>query len=129
MCLVAQSCPTLWDPCIIANQAPLSMGILQARILEWVAMPFSRWPSQPGDLTQFFFMQADSLLSEPPGKPMNTGVGNLSLLQEIFQTQELNQGFLHCRRILYQLSYQGCATFINWFWVISISCSTLVPYP
>ena len=45
----------------------------------------------------------DSLPSEPPGKPKNTGVGSLSLLQGIFPTQELNQGFLHCRRILYQL--------------------------
>ena len=49
--------------------------------------------------------QADSLLSEPPGKPKN-GVGSLSLLQGIFPTQKLNWGFLHCRRILYQLSYQ-----------------------
>ena len=38
---------------------------------------------------------------------MNTGVGNLSLLQVIFLTQELNRGLLHCRRVLYQLSYQG----------------------
>ena len=40
-------------------------------------------------------------------KPKNTGVGSLSLLQEIFPTQESNQGLLHCRQILYQLSYQG----------------------
>ena len=52
-------------------------------------------------------LQADSLPAEPEGKPKNTGVGSLSLLQGIFLTQELNQGFLHCRRILYQLSYQG----------------------
>ena len=52
-------------------------------------------------------LQADSLPAEPPGKPKNTGVGSLSLLQWIFLTQELNQGLLHCRRILYQLSYQG----------------------
>ena len=37
----------------------------------------------------------------------NTGVGSLSLLQGIFPTQELNQDLLHCRWILYQLSYQG----------------------
>ena len=37
----------------------------------------------------------------------NTGVGSLSLLQWIFPTQELNQGLLHCRQILYHLSYQG----------------------
>ena len=37
---------TLWT---VAHQAPLSMGILQARILEWVAMPSSRGSSQPRD--------------------------------------------------------------------------------
>ena len=49
----------------------------------------------------------DSLPTEPPGKPKNTRVGSLSLLQGIFPAQELNQGLLHCRRILYQLSHQG----------------------
>ena len=39
-----------------------------------------------------------------PGQ--NAGVGSLSLLQGIFQTQELNPGLLHCRWILYQLTYQ-----------------------
>ena len=52
-------------------------------------------------------LQADSLPAEPLGKPKNTGVGNLSFLQQIFLTQELNWGFLHCRQIIYQLSYQG----------------------
>ena len=36
-----------------------------------------------------------------------TGGSSLSLLQAIFPTQELNHGLLHCRWILYQLSYQG----------------------
>ena len=52
-------------------------------------------------------LQADSLPAEPQGKPKNTGVGSLSLLQWIFPTQELNQGLLHFRQIVYQLSYQG----------------------
>ena len=34
-------------------------------------------------------------------------MGSLSLLQGIFLTQELIRGLLHCRQILYQLSYQG----------------------
>ena len=42
-------------------------------------------------------LQADSLPSEPPGKPKNTGVGSLSLLQQILLTQESNWGLLHCR--------------------------------
>ena len=45
------------------------MGILQARILEWVAMPSSRGSSQPRDQTLSPALQADSSLSEPPGKP------------------------------------------------------------
>ena len=49
----------------------------------------------------------------PPGSSVygisskNTGVGHHFLLQEIYLTQELNQGLLHCRQIIYQLSYQG----------------------
>ena len=53
-------------------------------------------------------MQADSLSSEPPGKSKNTRVGSLSLLQRIFLIQESNWGLLHCKWLLYQLSYQGC---------------------
>ena len=53
------------------------------------------------------------LPAEPQGKPKNTGVGSLSLLQGIFATQELNQGLLHCREILYQLSYQGSLELAN----------------
>ena len=58
------------------------------------------WPRSPA-------LWADSLLSEPPEKPKNTGVGSLSLLQGNFPTQESNWGLLHCRQILYQLSYPG----------------------
>ena len=45
---------------------------------------------------------ADSLPAAPQERPKNTGVGRLPLLQWIFLTQELNQGLLHCRQILYQ---------------------------
>ena len=51
-------------------------------------------------------LQADSLPAEPQGKPKNTVVGSPSLFQWIFLTQESNRGLLHCRQILYQLSYQ-----------------------
>ena len=56
------------------------MGVFQAGILKWVAMPSSRGSSQPRDQTQVSCLQADSLPSESPGKPMNVGVGRLSLL-------------------------------------------------
>ena len=82
-------------------------GILQARILEWVAVPFSRGSSQPRDQTQSPTLQADSLPAEPPGKSKNTGVGSLPRLQWIFPTQASNWCLLHCRQIIYKLSYQG----------------------
>ena len=97
---VAQNCLTLYDPMDYTVH-----GILQARILEWVAFPFSRGSSQPRD-PRSPPLQADSLPAEPPGKSKNTGVGSLSLLQRTFPTQESNQGLLHCGQILYQLSYQ-----------------------
>ena len=84
-------------------------GILQTRILQWLAVPFSKGSSQPRDRTQvscieggFFFFTIWAT-----GKPKNTGVGSLCLLQRIFLTQVSNLGLLHCRWILYQLSYQG----------------------
>ena len=55
-------------------------------------------------------------LYSPRNSPgQNTGVGSLSLLQGLFLTQELNQGLLHCRQILYQLSYQGSLIFLSYF--------------
>ena len=56
-------------------------------------------------------LQADFLPVEPPGKPKNTRVGSLSLLQWIFSTQESNRGLLHFRQILFQLSYQGSPSY------------------
>ena len=52
-------------------------------------------------------LQEDSLPAKPQGKPKNTGVGSLSLLQQIFPIQESNQGLLYRRQILYRLSHEG----------------------
>ena len=109
-------------------------GILQTRILKWVAMPFSKGSSQPRDQIQvsaslaarFFTTSAtwetleseshsvlsDSLpphgLYSPWNSPgQNTGAGSFSLLQGIFPSQGLNPGLTHCRQILYQLSHKG----------------------
>ena len=83
------------------------MGILQARIVEWVYMPSSRGSPNPGIKLRSPAFQVNSLPSEPPGKSKNTGVGSLSLLQGIFPTQKSNRGRLHHRWILYQLSHRG----------------------
>ena len=45
--------------------------ILQARILEWVAMPSSRGSSQPRDRTQVSHVTGGFFTTEPPGKPIN----------------------------------------------------------
>ena len=50
-------------------------------------------------------MQADSLPAEPPGKPKNTSVGSLSLLEGIFPTQENILGFFQIE--LYEFVYFG----------------------
>ena len=63
---VTQSCPTLCDPMDYTVR-----GILQARILEWVAFPFSRDLPNPGIELRSPTLQADSLPAEPQGKPMD----------------------------------------------------------
>ena len=118
MCvLVAQLCPTLCDPMDCSWPDSSVQGIFQARILDWVAIPFSRRSSQPRDWTQVswiagrFFtiwdtreapymftesesrsVMSDSLqhhgLYSPCNFPgQNTGEGSISFHQGIFPTQ------------------------------------------
>ena len=61
----------LWT---VACQAPLSLGFSRQEILEWVAIPFSRGSPDPGTEPGSPALQADSLKSEPPGKPLNFSV-------------------------------------------------------
>ena len=88
----------------------------------WSGLPCS----SPGDLPnpgielRSDTLQADSLLSEPPGKPKNTGVGSLSLLQGIFPTKESNQDLPHCRWILYKMSYQGHPNVYLWLIYVDV---------
>ena len=91
---VAQLGPTLCDPmdCIVH-------GTLQARILEWVAFPFSRGSSQPSEKSGLPHCR-QILYQLSHKEPKNTGVGSLSLFQQIFPTQESNRGLLHHRQIL-----------------------------
>ena len=84
------------------------------RTLEWVVFPFSRHLSNPGIKPRSPSFQGESLPAEPQGKPKNTGVGSLFLLQGIFPTQGSNPGLLHCRWILYQLSHKGNPRILEW---------------
>ena len=66
-----------------------SQGILQARILKWVAIPFSRGSSQPRDQTQVSSTAAEGFITHWATGEAQENSG-LSLLQQIFPTQELN---------------------------------------
>ena len=98
---VTQLCPTLCDPMDCPWNSPCqntgvgSLSLLQENL------------PNPGIKPRSSTLQADSIPAELPGKPKNTGEGSQCLLQQILPTQESNQGLLHCRQILYQLSYQG----------------------
>ena len=91
MCVVGV---TSWT---IAHQAPLSTRFFRQEY--WSGLPCP----PPGDLPDSGIEPGSpalhSLLSEPPGKPKNTGMSSLSLLQGIFPTQEWNWGLLHFREI------------------------------
>ena len=78
--LVIQSCPTL---CNCSLSGCSVHGILQARLLEWVAIPFSRRSSPPGDRTWSLALRADSFPSEPPGKPHCTSLSTCTSLKSI----------------------------------------------
>ena len=77
-CLVAQSCPTLcYTTDCSPPVAPLSMGILQARVLEWVSMPSSRESAQPRDRTQVSCIAGRFFTTEPPRKSIKWGYHHL----------------------------------------------------
>ena len=63
-------CPTLCDPMDCSLPVSSVRGVLQTRILEWVAIPFSRVLSDPGIESRSTALQTDSLASESPGKPI-----------------------------------------------------------
>ena len=64
--LVAQLCPTLWFPMGCSLPGSYAHGTLQAKILQWIAIPFSKRSSWPRNQTLSPVLQADSLQSEPP---------------------------------------------------------------
>ena len=79
---VAQSCLTLCDPMDYTVH-----GILQTRILEWVAFPFSRGPSQPRDQTQVSRIAGGFLAAEPQEK-LHIRNGHICLLLLNFLLKE-----------------------------------------
>ena len=70
LCVCTQSCPTLLRPMDCSRPDSSVSGISQARILECVAILFSRGSSHPGIEPGSPALQAGSLRSQPPGKPL-----------------------------------------------------------
>ena len=92
--LVTQSCPTLCDPMDCSLPGCSAHGILQLRILEWVAVPFSRGSSQPRDRTQVPALRADSLPTEPRFTGWNSSISLLRALAQ-FLMGKLKSHKLH----------------------------------
>ena len=80
----------------------MGLGLAAGRVGNQCSLGLSESGSVTSDS-----LQPHGLYSPWNSPGQNTGVGSLYLLQGIFPTQESNRGLLHCRRILYQLSYQG----------------------
>ena len=80
-----QSCPIQCDPMDYSLPGSSVHGILQARLLEWVSMSFSRGSSQPRDWTQVSCIAGRFFTAEPPGKP-----GVQDPLPQILYLQHIN---------------------------------------
>ena len=65
---ITQSCPTLCNTMDCSLSGSSVHGIFQARVLEWIAISFSKGSSNPGIKPRFPALRADTLPSEPPGK-------------------------------------------------------------
>ena len=127
--VVAQWSLTLCDSMDHSPPGSSVHGILQARILDWVAIYFtgSSWLSD-WNLSEWKSFSSVRLFVTPwtiysPGNSLcqntgvgsqNTGVGSDSFLQGIFPTQRLNPGLPHCRWILYQMSHKGSLRILEW---------------
>ena len=93
-------------PWTVAHRLLCPWGFSRQEYWNVLPCPPPGYLPNPGIESRSPALQVDSLLPEPLGKPKNTGVGSTSLIQGVFLIQESNPGLLHCRQILYQLSYQ-----------------------
>ena len=105
---VTQSCPNLVTPWTVAYQAPPSMEF--SRQEYWSGLPFPSAGNLPNPGIKPTSLTLQVILyqlihQESPRKLEWVGY---PFFQHIFLTQESNWDLMHCRYILYQLSYQGC---------------------
>ena len=96
VCLAAQSCSTLCDPMDCSSPGSSVHGILQAKILKWVAIPFSKGSSQPRDRTQVSCVEADSL----PAEPLERSLHSVYICHNFIKLYILNVHFVVCELYL-----------------------------
>ena len=90
------------DKIVVSMKMHFSLRCASALCLKW------KWKWKSLSCIWLFVTPGLYIPWNSPGQDI--GVGSLSLLQDIFPTQESNRGILHCRWILYQLSYKGMAS-------------------
>ena len=98
------------DECCTHSEVVLQEKNLKVKIELWIVNSYWKWKS----LCHVQLFETPWLYNPWTSPGQNTGVGSLSLLQEIFPTQGLNLGLLHCKWILYQLSHKGSPRMLEW---------------
>ena len=127
---VAHSCLILCDPMVITVH-----GILQARILEWVAFPFSRGPSQPRDWTQVFHTAGRFFTSWATREALREKgearmVGRLELAAEPTWTALPNSALWKSVNATNEdFSPEPMIYFFFFFQPSNAACAILVPWP
>ena len=112
--LVAESRLTLGDP---VNSSPPGSSvheISQGRIQGWVAISFSRGSSRPRDRTRASVLQADPLLSEPPGKPLAAAADHRAALLGGRRMLRLTWSFLVAVRTHCDRQFGNLTILISW---------------
>ena len=123
--LVPKSCLILETQRAVACQDPLSIVFPRQGYCSGLPFPSPGDLPSPGIEPRFLTWQAYSLPAETQGKPQNTGVGSLSLLQGIFLIQESNHGLLHCRWSLYYWAIREAQPLLHIFTSVQFSCSVM----
>ena len=104
----ARLCMTLWLP------DPSVHGILQARILEWVVMPYSRAASWPRNQTRVFCIAGGFFTVWTTREALEYWSGLPCPTPGQLPDPGIDQGLLHCRQILYCLSHRGSPRIVEW---------------
>ena len=120
---IARLCLTIWDPMDCSLPGSSIHGILQARVLKWVALSFSRGSSYPRIEPGSSALQEDSLPAEPPGKPSTSlvflnkaashirrGFASKWVLTPTTQFSQLFSFRIICRPLI----GNNCSVFIIW---------------